>query len=111
MAPGADDIAPAEGVADASHDLPGEPRTAGADVEVVRKEPAGSLHERGPPLDADDGVPVVQLLLTASRAVLQRNRSHVAAELPAELRRHVELAQAEYDIGREVGIRHEPVSP
>src|SRR5215831_4932689 len=60
VAPHADQLAPAERVAEAPVQLVRVLRLTAADVSVIRHEPFAPVAERDPPLGADDRVPVVE---------------------------------------------------
>ena len=77
-------------IADPAHGLPGELRLAGADVQVIRREPLAIGTQRDPALDADDAVPVAQLDLGGTGTARRRDRADVAGDVPAQRLRDVE---------------------
>src|SRR6476469_2704830 len=93
---GEHDVAPLEAVADADQGLPGELGRAGADVDVVRREPA-AFAPLYAPAHADDAVPEFGAArdVAARRQGLAAGRAvHRRGELPVRMRVDAEVARA-----------------
>src|SRR5262245_23436420 len=88
MAIGEAQVAPAPAIADASHCLPSKRRRTGADIEIVRREPAAPAP---PAAYADEAIPIVRLALGVSR---RRQASDRCADAPVHLRIGAEITEA-----------------
>src|SRR5215472_8356785 len=110
VAPHADQLAPAEGVAKARVPLIRVVRLAGADIRVVRQEPLTAVAEPDSAFRAEDTVPIIDAEVRRPLAKRPNDWAHVGAEVVAQALIQIEVTRSAEEVQCPLRCLHKAVA-